>query len=170
MSEEKVGLSFYVATSLSNAKAQQELTKRLEAYGHQLTYDWTEHGSVQNEELSLKQKVANSEVLGVYRADMVIALLPGGSGTHVELGIALGRGGRIGKIVVGTQKRDGYECVFYYAEGVQRIEPTTEIDWKTATTEQYDYLAREISRLMWAHRRKRISMESFDAGLHKSAS
>lgn len=80
-------VKFYIATRLENAGQAREVAEALKAAGHLHTYDWTVHGSVQLERL---EEVSMLEAKGVMDADIVIALLPGGRGTHVEIGIGLG--------------------------------------------------------------------------------
>ena len=60
----------------------------LKSWGWQQTYDWTSHGCVLGDKKAL-QRVAKKELYGAAQADLVIVLLPGGRGTHTELGIAL---------------------------------------------------------------------------------
>ena len=62
------------------------------AHEHKLTYDWTLHGSVKSVSKRRLQEVSLKELSGIASADWVIVLLPGGKGTHVELGFAIGRG------------------------------------------------------------------------------
>lgn len=60
--------------------------------GHELTYDWSVHGSVKLTSKERLQEVAAKELGAVLEADFVVVLLPGGYGTHVELGLALASG------------------------------------------------------------------------------
>jgi hypothetical protein len=78
----------YIATSLENSQAHSALAQRLRDVGVGLSYDWTTHGSAQSTP-ERWWEVAESEIDGVKSADLVIVLLPGGNGTHVELGAAL---------------------------------------------------------------------------------
>lgn len=81
-------MKFYIATRLENACAHSRLRTALEARGHIITYDWTAHGSVK-EDLDRLKVVCEDEVDGVLAADRVFCLMPGGRGTHVELGLAI---------------------------------------------------------------------------------
>src|SRR5688500_16566149 len=83
-------LRFYIASSLDNIEAVNRLRDELVECGYVQSYDWTEHGSVQANPESWKE-VCDAEITGVFDADFLIVLLPGGRGTHVELGIALAR-------------------------------------------------------------------------------
>lgn len=107
--------SLYIATSLSNAESHRKLAAALAPLGFVLTYDWTTHGSVMGKPRSVFRETAENEVDGVIDADLTIVLLPGGRGTHVELGVALAQGRRV--IVHAANEEDlsagGYECVFY---------------------------------------------------------
>jgi nucleoside 2-deoxyribosyltransferase len=81
---------FYIASGLDNFGLVRQVAETLKAAGWTHTYDWTKHGSVAGLGEQAFVDCAKNEVEGVIAADVVIALLPGGRGTHVELGIALG--------------------------------------------------------------------------------
>lgn len=88
-------MRFYVASGLPNFENARKLGERLKMLGHVQTYDWTVHGAVYDRFALEEQNVrtmsdcAHREQLGVESADLVIVLLPGGRGTHVEMGMAL---------------------------------------------------------------------------------
>lgn len=82
-------MKYYIATSLQNVSAHNKVRDALAAHGHEITYDWTVHGPVWGSGLLKLREVAQSEIAGVERADFVVVLLPGGRGTHVELGAAI---------------------------------------------------------------------------------
>ncbi len=83
-------MKFYIATSLSRMKAHQTVRDSLKQEGHEISYDWTVHGNVKSTSKERLQEVAILELKGILAADFVVVLLPGGVGTHVELGFALG--------------------------------------------------------------------------------
>jgi hypothetical protein len=85
-------VKYYIATRLERAKDHNLVRDTLMAQGHEITYDWTTHGPVFRDGLKRIKEVAHLEMDGVSRADLVIALLPGGRGTHIEIGMALGMG------------------------------------------------------------------------------
>lgn len=90
-----MGLRIYIASGLDNAPAVRRLANALKERGHSITYDWTAHGSVHSVSATAKQNelalgsAAHGELNGVTQADAVVVLLPGGRGTHIEMGAAL---------------------------------------------------------------------------------
>jgi len=83
-------MRFYIASALDNVLAVRELAGILvEDYGWVWAYDWTKHWSVPPESLQRTAEIAEEEIDGVYDADVIIGLLPGGRGTHMELGMGL---------------------------------------------------------------------------------
>lgn len=110
-------MKVYIASGLENAPRVQQLRNALAEVGISLSYDWTTHGSVQDQGPARIAQVAALEQRGVLEADAVVILLPGGRGTHTELGIALGSGKPV--LVFGPrQGADGNECCFYYSPNV----------------------------------------------------
>jgi hypothetical protein len=114
-------MKIYVASSLNNAANAVRIMNRLRGLGATITYDWTTHGRAYEE--SLLKSLGRAELNGVINADVVLMVQPGRSGTHVELGIA------IGQIVSGVKKRililDETEEVekktFYYLDCIERF-------------------------------------------------
>lgn len=133
---------FYIASGLDNFGLVRQVAETLKSAGWTHTYDWTKHGSIaeQGEQAFINYTVA--EVEGVVMADVVIVLLPGGRGTHVELGIALGlsdafvvpKNEPIEPIVCiysptpdvdfGTERTT---CAFYHHPNVQRFDDLNEL-------------------------------------------
>lgn len=117
-------MKFYIASRLENAETVKRVAMVIKAAGHEQTYDWTQHGSVQSEGEKRLRQVAESEKNGVMNADFVIVLLPGGRGTHAELGIALGSGKK--NIIICAEDeslflQDERTCAFYWNDAVYRI-------------------------------------------------
>lgn len=82
--------SFYIASRLENIAQVQELRDLLHAAEWECLYDWTIHGSIRGPEAGERLRRVSVEELGAASdADVVVVLLPGGRGTHVELGAAL---------------------------------------------------------------------------------
>jgi len=96
----------YIASSLGNVATVQRLRDLLVSLGHEITHDWTvvepghandpraaEHpgfpDSTDPISITLEDR-ADADIEGVVSADALIAILPGGVGTHTELGAALG--------------------------------------------------------------------------------
>jgi len=88
-------MKYYIATSLSRSAAHNTVRDALKSFGHEISYDWTSHGSVKSVSLKRLQEVAICELNGVLEADFVVVLLPGGKGTHLELGFAMGNHKRV---------------------------------------------------------------------------
>lgn len=88
-------MKYYIATSLSRITAHRVVRDALKTCGHEISYDWTLHGSVKSTSEERLREVATLELDGVSEADFVVVLLPGGNGTHLELGFAIARGKRV---------------------------------------------------------------------------
>ena len=106
---------FYVASGLENAAEARRIAETLAARGWTLTYAWWTHGSVQAEGESRIREVAINEMDGVCRADYVLVMLPGGRGTHTEMGAAIALGKGVVLLATPEQLCDasGRECAFY---------------------------------------------------------
>jgi nucleoside 2-deoxyribosyltransferase len=88
-------MKFYIATSLSRMTAHHTVRDSLKQMGHEISYDWTLHGSVKSVSKERLKEVALLELEGVSEADFIVVLLPGGNGTHLELGFALAKEKRV---------------------------------------------------------------------------
>lgn len=117
-------MKFYVASGLENAGQAQKVADALKAAGHVQTYDWTRHGSVQERGEQVICQVGRAEKDGVLAADLLVALLPGGRGTHMEMGIAMGAGGKRILLCADSDERllqDSRTCALYYNGEIERI-------------------------------------------------
>lgn len=86
-------MNFYVASSFHNIKQVRDVSKRLKRKGYFHTYDWTQNSRASTvEEL---KKIGEKEKQAIIESDVILVLLPGGKGSHVELGIALGLNKRV---------------------------------------------------------------------------
>ena len=116
-------MKFYIATTLENAAQAREVATALKAAGHEQTYDWTRHGSVQAGGFHAIREAAMNEEKGVRDADIVVMLLPGARGAHAELGMAIALKKWV--IIYGRKETDfiqtGRTCAFYCSPSVQRI-------------------------------------------------
>jgi nucleoside 2-deoxyribosyltransferase len=79
----------YIATRLENHRTHNRVRDALVEVGVELTYDWSLHGPVWMHGEQRIQEVSERETHGVKDADFVIVILPGGRGTHAELGMAI---------------------------------------------------------------------------------
>lgn len=107
---------FYVATTLSNADQAKIAINRLQDFGHELTYNWINHGLVTNAEQ--RTNVALKEIEGVVQCDLLFVIWPGGGGTHVEIGVALALGKCVIFVAPPSLER---EVSFYQHPNVLRI-------------------------------------------------
>jgi hypothetical protein len=121
-------MRFYVASGYGNKENVLKFIKVLEDAGHECTFNWPLLGSV-DEEDSIKrleriQELAEDELKAVISAEIFIALLPGGIGTHTELGMALGSGCQ--NIVICAEKEEehfdinGRTNVHYFKKDASR--------------------------------------------------
>jgi len=116
-------ISFYIATTLSRARDHNHVRDALVTNGYRITYDWTLHGSVKTSTVQRLSEVAHSETEGVLSAEIVIILLPGGYGTHAELGMALGSKKKIILHSVDNEVFTACEktCAFYHHQNVSQL-------------------------------------------------
>ena len=77
-------MKVYIACGFEHAQDARDLATRLPK-GWEWSYDWTGH-TFDDSPLG----VALRDRAGVRCSDAMIVLLPGGPGTHVEMGIAIG--------------------------------------------------------------------------------
>ncbi|MGA2813598.1 MAG: nucleoside 2-deoxyribosyltransferase [Candidatus Acidiferrum sp.] len=110
---------FYLATRKDRGNEADALSAELQAHGWQRTYAWTALDSTTTEGFA---EVALKEIAGVRDADVLIVLLPGGFGTHVEIGAALA----LGKPVIlhapdARTLETPYRCVFHHHPGVRML-------------------------------------------------
>lgn len=105
-------MKLYVATSFDRAQKAKAVMTAAEEQGHVITFDWTEYKPLVDDgwepDPEQAEGIAVEEVDGVLSAEGLIVLLPGGRGTHAELGAALSN--RIPVVLFGDTKRD---CIFY---------------------------------------------------------
>lgn len=119
-------MKYYIASRLENHANVKLLKKYLDEAGWEHTYDWTVHGSVRDVSTTRMAEVARNEVEGVANADVVIVILPGGRGTHIEMGIALHPSSRSLLWVVSNQPEKDFglgedTCAFYHHPRAFRI-------------------------------------------------
>ena len=118
-------MRFYISSGIGNQERVSELAGVLTERGHELTYDWTEHGDIRFEGERVMTELAFTELRAVRDAELMIVLLPGGKGTHTELGLAIAT--RSNKRII-IWSEDGREftdpestCAFYFHPSTERI-------------------------------------------------
>ena len=84
-------MQIYVASSLNSVQTVQQVCTSIRKAGHAVPYDWSTHGRVKGNEHKMSG-TALQELKGVSQADTLFVILPGGAGTHTELGYALAKG------------------------------------------------------------------------------
>lgn len=116
-------MKIYIASKLENHLLVQRVRNALQAEGHTITYDWTLHCSVKGQGETRLQEVASAELDGVRSADLVVVILPGGRGTHAELGAA----NALNKPVLLFSpdpwpfRSNEATCAFYWNKNVQHV-------------------------------------------------
>lgn len=82
----------YLATGLQNQDNYRAAREVIMKAGHEITYDWT-LGFTERFDRTVQylEDTSKEEVKGVLSADLVVAMLPGGRGTHAELGMAIAK-------------------------------------------------------------------------------
>lgn len=122
---------FYIATSLENHAAHNRVRDALQARGFRLTYDWTPHGAAWPKGAAYVREVMRAEKQGVLAADFLVLLLPGGKGTHVELGLALAIDLPILLVAedgdLSFLRSEGPFCGFWLSDGVSHYHSVEEM-------------------------------------------
>ena len=110
---------FFLSTRKDRSAEANALSDALKARGWERTFAWTPDDSYGVEGLAA---TALAELKGVSDADVLIVLLPGGFGTHVEIGAALALGKRV--ILHASDQstlETPYRCAFHYHPSVRRL-------------------------------------------------
>jgi nucleoside 2-deoxyribosyltransferase len=81
-------MKFYVASSFANKDKVQRVSSVLSELGYIHTYDWTRNDRAST--LGQLQEIGELEKRAVMESDFLVALLPAGKGSHIEMGIAIG--------------------------------------------------------------------------------
>ncbi len=81
-------MKFYIGSGMKNWELVNNYAKLLKENGWEQTHDWVKNISDDTSRDDMI-KYASLESQGVADADVVIMLLPGGRGAHIELGMAM---------------------------------------------------------------------------------
>jgi len=118
---------FYLSTRKDRSEEGALIAQALRDLGWVCTFDWM---AIKNIGALDYPAVAQSEIEGIRQADVLLVLLPGGYGTHVEIGSALAFGKRV---IIHSPSRQvletPYPCVFHYHPNVTlMVSETVDID------------------------------------------
>lgn len=80
-------MKFYIASSFANQEMVKKLSRLLIDQGHEQTYDWTMN--IRAESAEALSTIGQLEKKAVSDCDVFFVLLPGGKGSHIDLGLAL---------------------------------------------------------------------------------
>jgi hypothetical protein len=116
-------MKYYIATSTERMPFHNLVRDDLKKLGHEITYDWTMHGSVRHTSKERLQEVAHFQCEAILASDFVLVLLPGGKGTHVELGFSMANKKRV---FLHSEDPMMFEmgpqiCAFYHHSDVVRL-------------------------------------------------
>ncbi|PYZ93364.1 group-specific protein [Salipaludibacillus keqinensis] len=118
-------MKFYIASSFKNKQQVKFVSNKLKEKGFIHTYDWTKNDRATTKEqlidLGVKEKTA------VLESDFIVVLLPGGKGTHIELGMAIAQGIKV-YLYSPNDDINHFETTstFYHLPEVQQIIGTIE--------------------------------------------
>ncbi len=108
---------FYLATRKDRGQQAGPLLEALKAKGWKRTFEWTPQDEASTDGYA---EVAQKELAGVSEADVLIVLLPGGFGTHVEIGAALALGKPVILHAPDRQTLETpYPCIFHHHPAVK---------------------------------------------------
>lgn len=105
----------YIASSLKNAARVQQLRDKLKAAGIDLSYDWTIHNYIDDDDPQ-KGIIAKKELEGIHSASCILVVLPGGHGTHFEFGYAYALYKPI--ILLINQEQESRSPSFYFLDNI----------------------------------------------------
>ena len=115
-------IKYYIATSFHNKEAHKECRRLFDSMGYELTFDWTVYPFIPDP--YVMNVVAEKEIDAVKAADFIVVLLPGGRGTHTELGAALALDKPVFIVAPHPQQlldSQGLPAPFYYHSSVQVV-------------------------------------------------
>lgn len=108
---------FYIASGFTNKEVVQKAATTLKSVGFVHTYDWTRNEKANTVEQL--REIGTDELKAVKESDFTLVILPGGNGTHVELGIALAAHKRV--YLYAKNAEDLLKTTFYHVDGVVHL-------------------------------------------------
>ena len=133
--ESRMTKRFFLSTRKDRSAEADALSASLKSRGWERTFAWKgEDGTGADAHAA----VAVAELKGVRDADVLVVLLPGGYGTHVEIGAALALGKPVILLAPDHKTLETpYLCVFHYHPAVKLlISETLEVGAIVACMEQ----------------------------------
>ena len=115
-------IKYYIATSFQNKEGHAQCRRFFSDMGYELTFDWTVYPFIPDP--YVMYTMATKEIDAVKAADFVVVLLPGGRGTHTELGAALALDKPVFLVAPHPQQlldSQGLPNPFYYHPAVQIV-------------------------------------------------
>jgi len=103
----------YIATAYGERERAEQLAEIMRRIGYEITCEWwlLEY----TDDPARLEEYATYDSDGIRRAELVVVLLPGGYGTHAELGIAIG----LGKEIIIHESDQAIDCIYYHAPGLK---------------------------------------------------
>ena len=116
----------YVASGLENIERAKLVVDELKRRGHIIGYEWTKYGDVRGQSEDILMSTAREEAFAVIDSALVLIMLPGGRGTHIELGLALASRNNK-RIILWSETgeefgNDSKTCVFYHHMSIERLQ------------------------------------------------
>ncbi|MFZ3589517.1 nucleoside 2-deoxyribosyltransferase [Bacillus sp. DJP31] len=112
-------MRFYIASGFENKELVRKVSTTLVKKGFTHTYDWTRNDRADS--FQKLHSIGEAEKEGVKTADILVALLPGGKGTHIEIGMAIGYYKSVYIYCADPIEEPSLSCTFYHIDGVRLI-------------------------------------------------
>ena len=115
-------MKYYIATAFSNKEEHKICRRFFSDMGYELTFDWTVYPIIADP--YVMYTIAMKEIDAIKAADFIVVLLPGGRGTHTELGAALALGKPVFLVAPHPQQlldSQGLPNPFYYHSLVKMV-------------------------------------------------
>jgi hypothetical protein len=114
----KMAKRFYISTKKDREHEANAISDALTELGWKRTFVW----NAQEKNTERYGDIAQQEIDGIRDADVIVVMLPGGFGTHVEIGAALALGKPV--ILLSPDQKTletPYPCIFYHHAAVKLI-------------------------------------------------